>query len=362
MKRSCNMFIREPNLHAFVALALVKCKPLTSSIICIQIASQFTLQFTLFVSKILMGRRPPCCDKSHVKKGPWTAEEDAKILAYVASHGIGNWTLVPQKAGLNRCGKSCRLRWTNYLRPDLKHDSFTPHEEQLILRYHQAIGSRWSLIAKQLPGRTDNDVKNHWNTKLKKKLSKMGIDPITHKPFGQLLSDYGNINEIVPTATQNTNHRHPEPPDFSLADSSLTIIDPFQDQQHHHQINNLLTPPHFHINEAASSSTSSPASKPHVNLPSSPSIWSDYLIGDQDQEYTNESDLGILSGENTNSFVGPGLGLGSLSGSGSGSGTDPSKNVLEITGNSVSFVESILNRDREMQLDFPPLFDGYSEY
>ncbi|CAI9277024.1 unnamed protein product [Lactuca saligna] len=304
-----------------------------------------------------MGRRPPCCDKSHVKKGPWTAEEDAKILAYVASHGIGNWTLVPQKAGLNRCGKSCRLRWTNYLRPDLKHDSFTPHEEQLILRYHQAIGSRWSLIAKQLPGRTDNDVKNHWNTKLKKKLSKMGIDPITHKPFGQLLSDYGNINEIIPTTTPRpttttTDHLHPEPLDFSHADSSLTIIDPFQDQ--HHQLN-LLTPPHFHINEAASSSTSSPASKtPHVNLPSSPSIWSDYLIGDQEQEYTNESDLGIISGENTYSYNGSGSGLGL--------GVDPSKNILDIPTNSISFVESILNRDREMQLDFPPLFDGYSEY
>ncbi|KAK1383729.1 hypothetical protein POM88_021464 [Heracleum sosnowskyi] len=83
--------------------------------------------------------RPPCCDKSNVKKGPWTPEEDAKVLAYVANHGIGNWTLVPEKAGLNRCGKSCRLRWTNYLRPDLKHDAFTPQEENHILVLHQAV-------------------------------------------------------------------------------------------------------------------------------------------------------------------------------------------------------------------------------
>ncbi|KAK3227770.1 hypothetical protein Dsin_007632 [Dipteronia sinensis] len=85
--------------------------------------------------------RPPCCDKSNVKRGLWTPEEDAKILAYVSDHGTGNWTLVPKKAGLNRCGKSCRLRWTNYLRPDLKHDSFTPEEEEHIINLHKAIGS-----------------------------------------------------------------------------------------------------------------------------------------------------------------------------------------------------------------------------
>ncbi|XP_043724521.1 transcription factor MYB35-like [Telopea speciosissima] len=140
--------------------------------------------------------RPPCCDKSNVKRGLWTAEEDAKILAYVSMYGTGNWTSVPKKAGLKRCGKSCRLRWTNYLRPDLKHDSFTPQEEKLIVKLHKAIGSRWSLIAAQLPGRTDNDVKNFWNTKLRKKLYDMGIDPMTHKPFSEILTDYGNIGGL----------------------------------------------------------------------------------------------------------------------------------------------------------------------
>ncbi|XP_043704600.1 transcription factor MYB35-like [Telopea speciosissima] len=137
--------------------------------------------------------KPSCCDKSNVKRGLWTAEEDAKILAYVSMYGTGNWTLVPKKAGLKRCGKSCRLRWTNYLRPDLKHDTFTPQEEKLIVRLHKAIGSRWSLIAAQLPGRTDNDIKNFWNTKLRKKLQQMGIDPVTHKPFSEILTDYGKI-------------------------------------------------------------------------------------------------------------------------------------------------------------------------
>ncbi|KAI3970583.1 hypothetical protein MKX01_024230 [Papaver californicum] len=146
--------------------------------------------------------RPPCCDKTNVKRGLWTAEEDAKILAYVSRHGTGNWTVVPKKAGLKRCGKSCRLRWTNYLRPDLKHDTFTPEEEALIIRLHATIGSRWSLIANQLPGRTDNDVKNFWNTKLRKKLQEMGIDPVTHKPISQIIIDYGNISGLPNKTTR----------------------------------------------------------------------------------------------------------------------------------------------------------------
>ncbi|KAJ7541656.1 hypothetical protein O6H91_10G069200 [Diphasiastrum complanatum] len=133
--------------------------------------------------------RAPCCEKDNVKRGPWTPEEDAKLLACIAQNGTGSWRTLPKKAGLQRCGKSCRLRWTNYLRPDLKHGRFSDHEEQLIVRLHAALGSRWSLIAAQLPGRTDNDVKNYWNTQLKKKLCEMGIDPITHKPISQLLAD-----------------------------------------------------------------------------------------------------------------------------------------------------------------------------
>ncbi|CAM0958282.1 unnamed protein product [Alopecurus aequalis] len=137
--------------------------------------------------------RPPCCDKANVKKGPWTPEEDAKLLAYTSNHGTGNWTSVPQRAGLKRCGKSCRLRYTNYLRPNLKHENFTQEEEDLIITLHAMIGSRWSLIANQLPGRTDNDVKNYWNTKLSKKLRQRGIDPITHRPIADLMQSIDTL-------------------------------------------------------------------------------------------------------------------------------------------------------------------------
>ncbi|MBA0784360.1 hypothetical protein Gotri_001944 [Gossypium trilobum] len=118
--------------------------------------------------------RAPCCDKANVKKGPWSPEEDSKLKDYIEKYGTGgNWIALPQKAGLKRCGKSCRLRWLNYLRPNIKHGEFTDDEDRIICTLFASIGSRWSIIAAQLPGRTDNDIKNYWNTKLKKKLMAM---------------------------------------------------------------------------------------------------------------------------------------------------------------------------------------------
>ncbi|CAA6657669.1 unnamed protein product [Spirodela intermedia] len=115
--------------------------------------------------------RAPCCDKANVKKGPWSSEEDAKLKSYIEQHGTGgNWITLPQKIGLKRCGKSCRLRWLNYLRPNIKHGGFSEEEDNIICSLYMSIGSRWSIIAAQLPGRTDNDIKNYWNTRLKKKL------------------------------------------------------------------------------------------------------------------------------------------------------------------------------------------------
>ncbi|XP_051184011.1 transcription factor MYB36 [Lolium perenne] len=115
--------------------------------------------------------RAPCCDKATVKRGPWSPEEDAMLKTYIEERGTGNnWIALPHKIGLKRCGKSCRLRWLNYLRPNIKHGDFTPEEDSTICKLYISIGSRWSIIAAQLPGRTDNDVKNYWNTKLKKKL------------------------------------------------------------------------------------------------------------------------------------------------------------------------------------------------
>ncbi|KAL6846129.1 hypothetical protein ACP4OV_023577 [Aristida adscensionis] len=129
-----------------------------------------------------MGRQP-CCEKVGLKKGPWTAEEDQKLVGFLVSNGHCCWRAVPKLAGLLRCGKSCRLRWTNYLRPDLKRGMLSPEEEKTVIDLHAQLGNRWSKIAAHLPGRTDNEIKNHWNTHIKKKLRNMGLDPLTHKPL-----------------------------------------------------------------------------------------------------------------------------------------------------------------------------------
>ncbi|KAM7268247.1 hypothetical protein ACFE04_010413 [Oxalis oulophora] len=117
--------------------------------------------------------RPPCCDKLGVKKGPWTPEEDIILVSYIQEHGPGNWRSVPTITGLLRCSKSCRLRWTNYLRPGIKRGNFTDHEEKMIIHLQELLGNRWAAIASYLPQRTDNDIKNYWNTHLKKKLKKL---------------------------------------------------------------------------------------------------------------------------------------------------------------------------------------------
>ncbi|XXG84737.1 hypothetical protein AAC387_Pa10g2194 [Persea americana] len=144
-----------------------------------------------------MGRHS-CCYKQKLRKGLWSPEEDEKLMRHITKNGHGCWSSVPKQAGLQRCGKSCRLRWINYLRPDLKRGTFSPQEENLIIELHAVLGNRWSQIATQLPGRTDNEIKNLWNSCIKKKLRQRGIDPNTHKP----LSEVENGEEKPPIKTE----------------------------------------------------------------------------------------------------------------------------------------------------------------
>ncbi|XP_071732642.1 transcription factor MYB17-like [Rutidosis leptorrhynchoides] len=122
-----------------------------------------------------MGRLA-CCEKSEVKKGAWTPEEDKLLVDYITKNGHGTWRSFPKLAGLRRCGKSCRLRWTNYLRPDIKRGAFSFEEEQTIFQLHSVLGNKWATVASRLPGRTDNEIKNYWNSHLRKRIPNQSTD------------------------------------------------------------------------------------------------------------------------------------------------------------------------------------------
>nr|AMQ09367.1 MYB transcription factor 59 [Chrysanthemum x morifolium] len=104
-----------------------------------------------------------------MRKGPWTEHEDVQLVSYVNMFGDRRWDFIAKVSGLKRSGKSCRLRWVNYLHPGLKRGKMTPHEERRILELHSKWGNRWSRIAQKLPGRTDNEIKNYWRTHMRKK-------------------------------------------------------------------------------------------------------------------------------------------------------------------------------------------------
>ncbi|WOL08211.1 hypothetical protein Cni_G16963 [Canna indica] len=163
-----------------------------------------------------------CCSRVGLKRGPWSPEEDEVLASFMQREGEGQWRTLSMHAGLHHCCKSCRLRWMNYLRPSIKRGHITTDEEELILRLHRLLGnrhdarlSRWSLISRRIPGRTDNEIKNYWKTHLSKKLIKQGIDPRTHKPFASSSSttpDYPAVNpnpiakEAIVGATGEDDH------------------------------------------------------------------------------------------------------------------------------------------------------------
>ncbi|RLM98542.1 myb-related protein Hv33-like [Panicum miliaceum] len=160
-----------------------------------------------------------------LRKGLWSPEEDEKLYNHIIRHGVGCWSSVPKLAGLQRCGKSCRLRWINYLRPDLKRGSFSQQEEDLILALHEILGNRWSQIASHLPGRTDNEIKNFWNSCLKKKLRQRGIDPSTHKPIAG--AGAAEADAALPDARDPGHKPAAGDSDDGLAQKQPAVFDPF---------------------------------------------------------------------------------------------------------------------------------------
>ncbi|ERN03288.1 hypothetical protein AMTRI_Chr02g262480 [Amborella trichopoda] len=125
---------------------------------------------------------PHIDEDSELRRGPWTVEEDMILVNYIANHGEGRWNSLARCAGLKRTGKSCRLRWLNYLRPDVRRGNITPEEQLMILELHSRWGNRWSKIAQHLPGRTDNEIKNYWRTRVQKHAKQLQCD-VNSKQF-----------------------------------------------------------------------------------------------------------------------------------------------------------------------------------
>nr|AGN52117.1 MYB-related transcription factor [Salvia miltiorrhiza]AGN52227.1 MYB-related transcription factor [Salvia miltiorrhiza] len=140
--------------------------------------------------------------KQNYNKGcAWTKQEDEKLIHYITIHGQARWSTLPKAAGLERCEKSCRQRWIKYL----KRENFCVDEEDLIIKLHALLGDRWSLIAGRLPGRTEKEVKKYWNSHIKRKLIRAGIDPNKHRIHQKIIQTTAKSSSSVSSSSTDFN-------------------------------------------------------------------------------------------------------------------------------------------------------------
>ncbi|XP_062183112.1 transcription factor JAMYB-like [Phragmites australis] len=160
-------------------------------------------------------------EAGELRRGPWTVDEDLTLINYIAEHGEGRWNALARAAGLKRTGKSCRLRWLNYLRPDVKRGDFTADEQLLILDLHSRWGNRWSKIAQQLPGRTDNEIKNYWRTRVQKHAKQLNCD-VNSKRFKDAMA-YLWMPRLAERASQQQQAASVADDDMRPCLSALTV-------------------------------------------------------------------------------------------------------------------------------------------
>ncbi|KAK6270436.1 hypothetical protein POUND7_007541 [Theobroma cacao] len=219
-----------------------------------------------------MVRQPISWNRAFLKKGTWSPEEDQKLIAYIMRYGIWNWNEMPKYAGLSRPGKSCRRRWMNYLRPNIKRGNFTKAEEETIVHLQKMLGNRWSAIAAMLQ-RTDNDIKNYWNTRLKKRVgnnlasataspteNNSGIETEQENSSDADSSSLNTLLELDPALKD-----FPEPATYEISPSenTYTVEDNFVSSQESWEIQSLLEQP---LTEVAFDSEDCQALSPNSQL------------------------------------------------------------------------------------------------
>uniref|UniRef100_A0A0A0LX58 Uncharacterized protein n=1 Tax=Cucumis sativus TaxID=3659 RepID=A0A0A0LX58_CUCSA len=163
--------------------------------------------------------RAPCCDKANVKKGPWSPEEDARLKAYIEEHGTGgNWIALPQKIGLKRCGKSCRLRWLNYLRPNIKHGGFSEEEDNIICNLYISIGSSNNDDPKEL-------LSNSALERLQLHMQLQGFqNPFSFYTHPQLWPKLHPVQEKIVQTLQSLNNNTQNPNDLQSTTTDTQLL------------------------------------------------------------------------------------------------------------------------------------------
>ncbi|KAL6848511.1 hypothetical protein ACP4OV_021805 [Aristida adscensionis] len=185
-----------------------------------------------------MGCRSCEKPKMNYRKGLWSPEEDQRLRDYILKHGLGCWSAVPAKAGLQRNGKSCRLRWINYLRPGLKRGMFSQEEEDVVINLQAKLGNKWSQIAMHLPGRTDNEVKNYWNSYLKKRVMQaQGSNPKSPTELTSMSTTEPSMQHHLKNSSGSTTTSHDQDANISngISPPAPVTQQPFDHHQVTHQ-------------------------------------------------------------------------------------------------------------------------------